>query len=385
LCPSSIPFYAPWITKEDKRAVSEALKSRWLTGGPVARDFENEFAEYVGTKHAVAVNSCTAALHLSMRVLNIKAGDEVIVPVLTFAATANAPIFCGAKPVFVDIDEKTFNISPKDIQEKITHKTKAIICMHYGGQACDMKEISEIARDHKIDVVEDCAHSLGASYNGTMTGNFGKLGCFSFYPTKIITTFEGGMVTTNDAELDRKLRLLREHGMSRTALDRESNATWQYDVVDLGYNYRLSDPQAALGREQLKRVESGIKKRIRIANVYTKLLSERVPVGVVPPYSAPNRSHIYHLYTIKIQAEAAETTRNKVFKELAEDGIQSSVHYTPLHLMTYYKQFLSEKTRVFPVCDRICKEILSLPLYPSLTHRDVARVVARIEKAVRYK
>ena len=385
MCPSNLPFYVPWITKEDKRAVSEALKSRWLTGGPVTRDFENKFAEYVGTKHAVAVNSCTAALHLSMRVLNIKAGDEVIVPVLTFAATANAPIFCGAKPVFADIDEKTFNISPKDIQEKITDKTKAIICVHYGGQACDMKEISEIAKDHKIDVVEDCAHSLGASYNGTMTGNFGKLGCFSFYPTKIITTFEGGMVTTNDEELDRKLRLLREHGMSRTALERESNATWKYDVVDLGYNYRLSDPQAALGREQLRRVESGIKKRIRIANFYTKLLGERVPAGVVPPYVAPNRSHIYHLYTIKIQAEASETTRNEVFKELAEDGIQSSVHYTPLHLMTFYKQFLREKTRVFPVCDRICEEILSLPLYPSLTHRDVARVVAGIEKTVRHK
>ena len=385
MCPSGIPFYVPWITREDKRAVSEALKSRWLTGGPVTRDFENKFAEYVGTKHAIAVNSCTAALHLSMRVLNVKAGDEVIVPVLTFAATANAPIFCGAKPVFADIDEKTFNISPKDIQEKITDKTKAIICVHYGGQACDMKEISEMAEDHKIDVVEDCAHSLGASYNGTMTGNFGKLGCFSFYPTKIITTFEGGMVTTNDEELDRKLRLLREHGMSRTALERESNATWQYDVVDLGYNYRLSDPQAALGREQLRRVESGIKKRIRIANFYKKLLSERVPVGVVPPYVAPNRSHIYHLYTIKIQAEAAETTRNEVFEELAKDGVQSSVHYTPLHLMTFYKQFLREETRGFPVCDRICEEILSLPLYPSLTHREVARVVAGIEKSVRHK
>ena len=385
MCSAAIPFYVPWITREDRRAVAEALKSRWLTGGPQAENFERKFAKYVGTKHAVAVNSCTAALHLSMRVLNIKAGDEVIVPVLTFAATANAPIFCGARPVFADINEKTFNISPKDIQKRITERTKAIICVHYGGQPCDMKEILEIAEDYKLHVVEDCAHSLGASYDGTMTGNFGTLGCFSFYPTKIITTLEGGMVTTNDEKLNGKLRLLREHGMSRTASDRETNATWQYDVVDLGYNYRLTEPQAALGSEQLKRVASGIKRRIRAANFYTKRISECIPVGVIPPYVASNRSHIFHLYTVKIQMETSGTTRDAVFNELVKGGIQSSVHYTPLHLMSFYKQFLDKTSSDFPICERVCKEILSLPLYPTLTRKAIARVTAKIEAAVRPK
>ena len=385
MCPVSVPFYVPWITREDRRAVYEALKSRWLTGGPQAGDFEDKFAEYVGSKHAVAVNSCTAALHLSMRVLDVKAGDEVIVPVLTFAATANAPLFCGARPVFADIDEKTFNISPKDIQERITDKTRAIICVHYGGQPCDMKEILEIAQDHKLEVVEDCAHSLGASYDDIMTGNFGRLGCFSFYPTKIITTLEGGMITTNDEKLDKKLRLLREHGMSRTALERESNATWRYDVVDIGYNYRLTEPQAALGKEQLRRVDRGIRKRIKAANFYTKQLTEYIPVGVVPPHIAPKRSHIYHLYTIKIQAKTAGTTRNQVFNELAKSGIQSSVHYTPLHMMSFYKQFIDRKSGGFPVCERICEEILSLPLYPTMTRKDITRVATGIEEAINLK
>lgn len=385
MCPASVPFYVPWITREDRRAVYEALKSRWLTGGPQTGEFEDKFAEYVGAKHAVAVNSCTAALHLSMRVLDIRAGDEVIVPVLTFASTANAPLFCGARPVFADIDEKTFNISPKDIQERITDKTKAIICVHYGGQPCDMKEIMEIAQDHKLEVVEDCAHSLGASYNGTMTGNFGRLGCFSFYPTKIITTLEGGMVTTNDEKLDKKLRLLREHGMSRTALERESNTTWCYDVVDIGYNYRLTEPQAALGKEQLRRVDRGIRKRVKAASFYTKQLSKHIPLGVVPPHIAPNRSHIYHLYTIKIQEKAVGTTRNEVFNELAKGGIQSSVHYTPLHLMSFYKQFIDKRSGGFPVCERIYEEILSLPLYPTLTRKDITQVVTGIEEAINLK
>ncbi|MFX1536945.1 MAG: DegT/DnrJ/EryC1/StrS family aminotransferase, partial [Promethearchaeota archaeon] len=357
--PKAIPFYVPWINREDRKAVYDALKSRWLTGGPQAANFEKMFADYVGTKHAVAVSSCTAALHLAMRVLNIKSGDEVIVPVLTFAATANAPILCGAKPVFVDINEKTFNISPKDVLEKITPKTKAIIPVHYGGQPCDMKKILEIAEDHKLYVVEDCAHSLGAEYYGMKTGNFGEIGCFSFYPTKIITSLEGGMVTTNDEKLAEKLRILRDHGMSRTAIERESKAIWKYDVVDLGYNYRLNEAQAALGISQLKRIDEGIKRRVQAANYYTKRLNERAFLGVVPPYEAPNRSHIFHLYSIKIQREITGVTRNEVFKKLSENGIQSSVHYTPLHLMSFYKQFLDKKSHVFSAAEKIYEKILS--------------------------
>jgi perosamine synthetase len=295
-----IPFHVPWVTAEERRAVSSALRSRWLTGGPKVRDFEKAFAQYVGAKHAVALNSCTAGLHLAMRALKVGVGDEVIVPDLTFAATANAPIFCGAKPVFADIDERTFNISSADFQSRISSRTKAVIPVHYGGQPCDMKEILEIAEDKKISVVEDCAHSLGAEYDGTKTGNLGVMGCFSFYPTKIITTMEGGMVTTNDEEIAKKLRLLREHGMSRTAIDRESTATWRYDIVDLGYNYRLTEPQAAMGLVQMKKIEEGIKRRVAISEYYTSEFRRRSIKGIIPPCVAKNRTHVFHLYTICI-------------------------------------------------------------------------------------
>jgi perosamine synthetase len=370
------PFYVPWITRADKKSVLEALDSRWLTGGPKAVNFERLFANYVGVKHAISVDSCTAALHLSMRALDIKAGDEVIVPVLTFAATANAPIFCGAKPVFVDIDERTFNINPKDILEKISPRTKAIIPVHYAGQACDMREISEIAKDHKLFVVEDCAHSLGSEYGNTKTGNFGIMGCFSFYPTKIITTFEGGMVTTNDEKIDKRLRTLREHGMTRTAIDRELNESWYYDVCELGYNYRLSEPQAALGITQLARIDEGIKRRKKVADFYTDRLGKYSDSGLVPPFTAPNRSHIFHLYTIRIKKESG-ITRNKVFKKLSGYGIQSSVHYTPLHLMSFYKQFLTKGSCTFPVAERIYEEILSLPIYPTMTKKTMASVATK--------
>jgi perosamine synthetase len=376
----SVPFYVPWITKEDKKAVLSALGSRWLTGGPRAVDFESFFAEFVGVKYAVAVNSCTAALHLSMRALDVKSGDEVIVPVMTFAATANAPIFCGARPVFVDVDEKTLNISPRDVLEKITPKTKAIIPVHYGGQPCDMKEIGEIAQDHNLSLVEDCAHSLGAAYGGVKTGNIGTLGCFSFYPTKIITTLEGGMITTNDEAICRHLRILREHGMTKNALDRELNEGWKYDVCDLGYNYRLTEPQAALGLSQMKRIDEGIDRRKSIADYYTQRFSKCSGVGLFPPQKVAGRSHIFHLYTVRINEELSEISRNEVFKKLAANGIQSSVHFTPLHLMSFYKQFLA-KNCDFPVAEKLYKEILSLPIYPMMSRKAMAWVAAKTIEA----
>jgi len=381
----TIPFYVPWITKDDKKAAVESLNSRWLTGGPKAAQFEQKFADYIGVKHAISVNSCTAALHLSMRVLNIKPGDEVIVPVLTFAATANAPIFCGGKPVFADIDEKTLNISPDDILNRITKKTKAIIPVHYGGQPCDMKKILEIAEDHKLHVVEDCAHSLGAKYNDKQTGNFGIMGCFSFYPTKILTTLEGGMITTNDEKLAKRLKVLREHGMNKTALDRESDAKWYYDVVDLGYNYRLTELQAALGISQLERVTEGIKKRIKAASYYTQKLSSPALRGIITPYKAPNRSHVFHLYVIKVQRDKTGINRDELFRKLTDNGIGVSVHYTPLHLLSFYKKFLNDNSMTFPTAEHVYEQILSLPLFPTLTKKKIAFITNKIEGIIASK
>jgi dTDP-4-amino-4,6-dideoxygalactose transaminase len=373
-----IPFYVPWVTAEEKKAVSSALGSRWLTGGPKVKDFEKVFAQYVGTKHAVAVNSCTAGLHLAMRVLNVGVGDEVIIPDMTFAATANAPIFCGAKPVFVDIDEKTFNLSPADLQNKITGRTKAVIPVHYGGQPCEMKEILEIAEDNKLNVVEDCAHSLGAEYHGKKTGSFGVMGCFSFYPTKIVTTMEGGMVTTDDEGIAKRLRLLREHGMSRTAIDRESTATWFYDVIDLGYNYRLTEPQAAMGIVQMKKIEEGIRRRTAISRYYTSKFTDHSRKGIIAPFVGKNRTHIFHLYTVLVQKKESGITRNELFEKLTKNGIQPSVLYTPLHLMSFYRQFLKKDKSAFPVSERVYDEILSLPIYPTMGKRERSEVASRV-------
>lgn len=374
---SNIPFYMPWITNEDRKAVQESLKSQWLTGGPKAIHFEKMFADYTGVKHAISVSSCTAALHLAMRVLNIKPGNEVIVPVLTFAATANAPIFCGAKPVFADIDERTYNISPEDLENKITRKTKAIIVVHYAGQPCDMKEIMEIAEDNKLWIVEDCAWSTGAEYAKRKTGSLGAIGCFSFYPTKNMTTFEGGMVTTSDDKKATKIRLLRGQGMTKTAFDREREATWYYDVVDLGYNYRLNEVQAAIGITQLSRIEDINRRRIRVANYYTEKLKKID--GIVPPYEAEDRTHIYSLYVIRVVEENFGMTRDNLFEMLSSKGIGLSVHYTPLHLLTFYRKLSHYELGDFPIAEKVYEEILTLPSFPTMTKKQIHHVVEEIK------
>jgi len=373
-----VPFFIPWITREDRKAVLDALESRWLAGGPRAVEFENLFADYMGVKHAVSVNSCTAALHLAMRALNIGPRDEVIVPVFTFAATANAPLFCGARPVFADIDEKTFNISPIDIVNKITNKTKVIIVVHYAGQSCDMKEITEIADDHKLQVVEDCAHSLGAEYAKRKTGSLGIMGCFSFYPTKIITTFEGGMITTNDDNLAYKIRLLRGHGMTKAALDREKETEWYYDVTDLGYNYRLNEVQAALGISQLKRIKDINARRIKAAHYYTEKIKKID--GIIQPTEEKDRMHVYHLYVVRVMKDRFGINRDELFEKLSKKGVGLSVHYTPLHLLTFYKETLKYRIGEFPVAERLYKEVLSLPLFPAITKDQIDYVIGGLSQ-----
>ena len=365
----TVPFFIPKITEEDKKAVSEALESRWLTGGPKAAEFERLFANYIGTKYAISVNNCTAALHLSMRALDVNPRDEVVVPVLTFAATANAPLFCGAKPVFADIDDKTFNISVEDMQEKITKRTKAVIIVHYGGQPCDMKEIMEIVEDHNLYVIEDCAHATGATYRGKKVGSFGITGCFSFYPTKNITTLEGGMITTNDEKVANRVRSMRSHGITRSAYERERVFSWYYDVTELGYNYRLNEVQAALGISQLKRLDKMNEEKRTKAQYLTKRLS--FLRGIIPPYEAKDRRHVYHLYVIRVIETIFGMSRDELFKKLSRKGIGLSVHYTPLHMLSFYKEKFGYKKGDFPVAEEIYKQILSLPIYFQLTKKQM--------------
>lgn len=364
-----VPFCEPWITEEDKNAVIGALDSRWLTGGPRSADFERLFAEFVGVKHAIACNSCTAALHVVMRALDIGPSDEVVLPVFTFAATANAPLFVGAKPVLADIDEHNLNLSAADLQKRITAHTKAIIPVHYAGQPCDMKEITEIAKDHNLYIVEDCAHSLGSSYMGRRTGGIGVAGCFSFYPTKGITTLEGGMITTNDDEIARKARLLTSHCMTNTASERETLGRWSYDVIDLGYNYRMTEPQAALGISQLRRVDEMNNKRVIAAHEYDRELEDIQ--GVHVNEIGKNRTHVYHLYVVRIVEQQYGMSRDDLFKRLCGRGIGLSVHYTPLHLLSYYRQKLGYSCGAFPVAERAYREVLSLPIFPKITKEQI--------------
>ena len=369
-----VPFFVPWITNKDKNSVIKALNQRWLTNGPHLKRFENKIQKFVGTKYAIGVGSATHALHLSMRALDVSQNDEVIVPTFTFAATANCVTFCGGKPILVDVDLKTFNILPRVIERKITKKTKAIIVVHYGGQACDMEEIVSIAKKHGIFVVEDCAHALGSTYQKKKCGNIGQTGCFSFYPTKIITTGEGGLVATNKSDIFKKISILKNQGMNILPTKREQKAQWKYDVVDLGYNYRLDEIRSALGLSQMSRISEINNRRIKIALKYDSLISKIK--GIIIPFHKKNRNHIYHLYTIQIEKNY-HLTRDMLFKKLHEKGIGSSVQYYPLHLMSYNKNMY--KKRDFPNANVLKNKVISLPIFPTMTSKQIEYVVSNLE------
>jgi len=375
-----IPFFKPFIDEEDIKSVTSVLKSRWLTGGPKVQKFEKKFADYIGARYAIAVGNCTQALHLSMKVLDIGLGDEVIVPTFTFASTANCVLFIGAKPVLVDIDEKTFNISPESILEKITPKTKAIIPVHYAGQCCDMDEIMQIAKDYKLHIVEDCAHAIGSVYKRKRAGTFGITGCFSFYATKCMTTAEGGMVVTNNKKIGEKIKLLRSHCMTKSAYEREKEASWFYDIIDLGYNYRMSDIQAALGISQLRKIDKINNMRIQVAKYLTSKLKHIR--GITPPRKAKHRNHIYHLYVIRVDEEVLDYTRDQIFEELVKRGISCSVHYTPLHRFSFYKRLFNFNLKDFPVAEKVYEQIISLPIYPQLQKTEIDYIVSSIKDII---
>jgi len=368
-----VPFFTPWITQDDKKNVLQALNQRWLTNGPYLRKFEERVRKFIGSSYSVGVGSATHALHLAMRAIDVGSGDEVIVPTFTFAATANVVKYCGAKPVLTDVDNNTFNISPSEIKKNVNKKTKAIIVVHYGGQACDMNQINSIAKKNGLYIIEDCAHALGSKYKNKHCGNIGELGCFSFYPTKIITTGEGGMITCNNHSIYNKVSSLRSQGMNKLPHQREKKAEWKYDIIDLGYNYRLDELRSSLGFSQMKRVNQINKMRIKIAHVYDKKL--RDIEGITIPYQKSERNHIYHLYTIKI-GQNYPLDRNELFKKLSRKGIGASVQFYPLHLMSYYKKEYRIKKHRFPVSNKLKDEVLSLPIFPTMNQNQVNKVIS---------
>jgi dTDP-4-amino-4,6-dideoxygalactose transaminase len=335
--------------------------SGWLTQGEKVAEFEDKFAKYAGAQEAVAVFNGTVALHLTMIVAGVGHGDEVIVPSFTFISTANSVLFQGAKPVFAEIDSNTFNISPEDIEKKITEKTKAIIPVHYGGQVADMDPIMEIAEEQDLIVVEDAAEAHGAKYKGEHAGTFGDMAIFSFTPIKNMTTGEGGMITTNNEEYAKKLRMLRNHGMDAP-----------YHHVMLGYNYRMTEMQAAFGIVQLERLGHILERKDEIARFYNSEL-EKVP-DITIPFIAPYITrHGYYLYTIKT------SQRDELMKRLGEKGIETKIYFPPVHLQPYYRM-LGFKEGLLPITEKIAGEVLSLPIRPTMSEQDAEYIIGSIKK-----
>jgi dTDP-4-amino-4,6-dideoxygalactose transaminase len=358
-----IPIAKPIIGEDEISAVTAVLKSGVIAQGKKVEEFEGAFAEFIGTKYAVAVNSGTAALHIDLLAHGIGEGDEVITSPFTFIATANSILFTGAKPVFVDIEEDSFNIAPDNIDEKITPRTKAIMPVHLYGQPCDMKRIMRIAQEHGLIVIEDACQAHGAEYEGRKAGSFGT-GCFSFYPTKNMTTSEGGMITTDDKDIAQKARMIRSHGQRQ-----------RYFHEILGYNYRMTDIAAAIGLCQLAKLEDFNNKRIANARFLTEKLSGIK--GLVTPRVRPNLKHVFHQYTVRITGDFA-ISREELRKRLLDGGIGTEIYYPrPIHRQPFYER-LGYKDHL-PNSEKAAAEVLSLPVHPSLTKEDLENVVRAIQ------
>lgn len=370
-----IPYGTQWIEEEDIQEVAETLRSGYLTTGPKVKEFEDAVASYTGAKYAVAVANGTAALHIACMAADIGEGDEVITTPITFAASANCALYCGATPVFADIDPVTYNISPVSIREKITEKTKAIIPVHYTGQPCDMEEIRAIAKEHNLIVIEDAAHALGADYKGQKIGSISEMTCFSFHPVKHITTGEGGMVTTNDKALYDKLMLYRTHGITRDPeLLEKAEGPWYYEQQTLGYNYRISDIQCALGVSQMKRLDKFVERRREIAKRYTEAFSD-VP-GIVAPAQAEGCNSSWHLYVIQVQKER----RREIFEKLQQDGIGVNVHYIPVYKHPYYQKH-GYSNVYCENAENLYAGLISIPMYPKMTDEEQEYVIRKIVEA----
>jgi len=369
------PAYEPWISADDKKIINRTLSQSMLTLGPQLEKFESDFCKYSKSKYAIAVSNCTAALHLSLMALGIKENDEVIIPDLTFVADANAVLACNAKPVIADINKENFFLSISNVKKNITKKTKAIIPVHIYGQVCNIEEILDIAKDHNLKVVEDCAHAVGTFHKSKHVGTLGNTGCFSFYPTKNITTAEGGMVTTNSKDVAEKVRQLRSHGMTKSLKSRYSSEyPWVFNIIEPGYNYRLDEIRSALGITQLKRIKKINELRKKASQYYHKNL-QNIP-GIILPDMVNDKTHSYHLYTIRV-TKPFKLSRNQLYKKLKDNGIRTTVYWMPIHEYDAYRKF-SKKSNVINT-KKIYNEILALPLFPNISKKHQDAVIKTIK------
>lgn len=373
-----IPFHKPYITIDEITEVLDSLRSGWITMGPKTIEFEDKFKEYVGSKNAVSMNSCTACLHLALKAIDLQEADEVIVPTVTFTATAEVVTYFKAKPVLVDIEENTFNMDASLLERKITAKTKAIMPVHFAGQPCDMDQISDIARRHNLVVIEDAAHAIPASYKGRKVGTIGDIACFSFYATKSLTTGEGGMATTANDEWADKLRILRLHGISKDAWKRYTGeGSWYYEVETAGYKYNMTDIQAAMGLAQLRKTDWMWQRRKEIAAAYANAFVSRDDIEA--PSVKDDRESAWHLYVVKLNLDMLRIGRNQFIEELKKRGVMTSVHFIPLYKHPYYKNAFNYDCREFAVSDSAYEQIISLPIYPGMSNEDVAQVISSVE------
>ncbi|MBI5055374.1 MAG: DegT/DnrJ/EryC1/StrS family aminotransferase [Nitrospirae bacterium] len=392
-----LPFSLPLIEEDEIEAIIEALKSCWITTGPKVKQFEKEFSEYIGCKHAIAVNSCTAALHLALEAIGIKEGDEIITTPMTFAATAEVIRYFKARPVFIDIDPVTMNIDTEKIEAYLSpllsrplSLPKAIIPVHYAGYPCEMDTIMELAEKYNLKVIEDAAHVLPAFYKDRMIGTIGDITCFSFYATKNLTTGEGGMITTDNDEWAERMRIMSMHGISRDAWKRyTAEGNWYYEIIAPGFKYNLTDVAAALGIGQLRKTDRMWDRRKKIAGMYSEAFMNLTEIEI--PFSSltsllatpAGTQHSWHLYVIKLNLECLTIDRGRFIEELKDRGIGTSVHFIPLHIHPYYRDTYGYKPEDFPVAYETFQRIISLPIYPKMTDGDVERVIEAVISVIK--
>lgn len=377
-----LPYAHQWIDDQDIQAVVDVLQSDYLTTGPKIKDFEQAIADYVGAKFAVSFANGTAALHGACFAAGIHEGDEVICTPMTFAASSNCVLYCGGKPVFADIDPRTYNIDPAEIEKKITDRTKAIIPVDYTGQPVQLDDILAIARNHGLTVIEDGAHSLGSRYKGKKVGSISDMTMFSFHPVKQMTTGEGGIITTNNEAYYEKLLQFRSHGITRDEKHLHKNdGPWYYEMQFLGFNYRMTDIQAALGISQLNRVEAFIDRRKQIVAAYNEAFTEISEVRI--PYQHPDADSSWHLYVLRLNTDRLSADRQIIFEALRDQNIGVNVHYLPVYRHPYYEA-LGYSKGLCPEAEKHYEQIITLPLFPKMTDQDVSDVIEAVKRTVRY-